>query len=228
MMNIHTIFRNVAPLADMTIALKRFSSLSVPIWAIPARVTTLPAAVFLSAQRLVRAFTTTKAIFAVCSSNASERLFTVFTNESGFFADIKTALFCNAFTVAFLGAKRRNGVCIPTERVSLNGEYLATKLTGKSGYFSGRCFCSTLAFSRAIFALSFCSIIKRAVAKLAGVFYAGNRSSHCYTSDSMYREKNGGAFLGINACRQLAKLPKPNVKYNTSNSCCQGGLYAII
>jgi len=44
-----------------------------------------------------------------------------------------------------------------------------------------------------------------------------------HTSDGMNRSNKRGTFLGTNACRQAATLPKPHVKYITERVFCKGG-----
>jgi len=44
-----------------------------------------------------------------------------------------------------------------------------------------------------------------------------------HTSDGMNRSGKRGTFLGTNACRQVAILPKPHVKYISEQGFCKGG-----
>lgn len=46
-----------------------------------------------------------------------------------------------------------------------------------------------------------------------------------HASDSMNRGSKRGAFLGMNACRQAATLPKPHVKYTIEQIFCKGDYY---
>ena len=53
-----------------------------------------------------------------------------------------------------------------------------------------------------------------------------SRGKHWGTSDSVRREKNQGALLGMNACQQVMSLLKPYTKYIMKHRICQGGFYA--
>jgi len=223
-MNVHAVFRNAALLAGIGIALQGLEALLVPVWAIVALVAALPAVVFFASVVCPGALAATKLIRSICSGYARKGLATVFTGEGLFFANVKATLFGNSFALTGLGTKAL-GLAVPIRWIKLN-KLLAAVIARERDRSEAFPVSDAHAFAGTILSLSAWKMKKRNATNVAGCCGARNSCGHFHTSDSTGREKNGGAFLGMNACQQVANLLKPYTKYIMKHRISQGGFYA--
>ena len=223
-MNVHAVFRNAALLAGIGIALQGLEALLVPVWAIVALVAALPATVVFAALVCPGALEAAITIVSIRSSYAGKGLATVFADEGLFFANMKAVLLGGAFTGTGFRTEAL-GLAVPIRWIKLN-KLLAAVIARERDRSEAFPVSDAHAFAGTILSLSAWKMKKRNATNVAGCCGARNSCGHFHTSDSTGREKNGGAFLGMNACQQVANLLKPYTKYIMKHRISQGGFYA--
>jgi len=127
-MYVQSFFRDAAFLASIAITLQGFQALLIPIRAIIAICSALPAMMIWSTVSRPKAITTTKPIFTINPGQAGKGLATMLTDKLGFLSNVKTSFFSYALALTLFRAKALLGMCIPIGAIWAD-ERLSTKCT---------------------------------------------------------------------------------------------------